>query len=72
MESYVNDIVTTAHQLNGIGLNVSDDWVGVLLLAGLPEKYRPMIMAMKNSGMIITGAAVKTKLLQELLRNMKM
>lgn len=66
METYVNEIVNTAHQLNGVGLKVDEEWVGMLLLCGLPETYRPMIMALENSGMKITGDAIKTKLLQEM------
>lgn len=39
--------------------------VGALLLAGLPEEYKPMIMALENSGIPITGDSVKVKLLQD-------
>ncbi|XP_058828385.1 uncharacterized protein LOC131688230 [Topomyia yanbarensis] len=66
MDEYVNQIVSTAHQLEGIGFPISEEWIGTLLLAGLPEEYRPMIMALENSGIAITGDAIKTKLLQEL------
>lgn len=65
MESYVNDIVTTAHKLSSIGFKLSDEFVGAFLLAGLPEEYRPMIMAIESSGMALTGDSIKTKLLQE-------
>ena len=65
MTDYVNQIVTTAHQLDGIGFAISAEWIGTLLLAGLPDEYRPMIMALENSGTPITGDAIKTKLLQE-------
>ncbi|XP_062538063.1 uncharacterized protein LOC134206375 [Armigeres subalbatus] len=65
MADYVNQIVMTAHQLDGIGFAISDVWVGTLLLAGLPDEYRPMNMALENSGTPITGDAIKTKLLQE-------
>ncbi|KXJ72145.1 hypothetical protein RP20_CCG018741 [Aedes albopictus] len=65
METYVNTIVATAHQLRGIGFDISEEWIGTLLLAGLPEEYRPMVMALENSGTAITGDIVKTKLLQE-------
>lgn len=37
----------------------------MILLAGLPEDYRPMIMALENSGVNITGDYIKTKLFQE-------
>lgn len=66
METFVNDIIATAHQLRGIGFEITDEWIGTLLLAGLPEEYRPMIMALVNSGAAITGDVIKTKLLQEI------
>lgn len=65
MEEYVSQIVTTAHKLNSIGLKVTDEWVGTFLLAGLNDEYRPMIMAIENSGVGITGDSIKTRLLQE-------
>ncbi|KAF7282370.1 hypothetical protein GWI33_002748 [Rhynchophorus ferrugineus] len=37
---------------------------GFLLLAGLPEKFSPMIMAIEHSGITISTDAIKTKLLQ--------
>lgn len=65
MEVYVNEIIGTAHKLNGVGMEVTDEWIGSFLLAGLSEEYRPMIMAIENSGADITGDSIKTKLLQE-------
>ena len=65
VDDYVNEIVTTAHKLSGLGFPVSDEWVGTLLLAGLPEEYRPMIMGIESSGMAITADAIKTKILQD-------
>jgi len=52
--------------LNGIGFKVDEEWIGSLLLAGLPEEYKPMIMGLESSGTPITGDAVKTKLLQDI------
>ncbi|GBP08161.1 hypothetical protein EVAR_2945_1 [Eumeta japonica] len=40
-------------------------WLGTLLLAGLPDEYKPMIMAIESSGVAITADSIKTKLLQE-------
>ncbi|XP_071582491.1 uncharacterized protein [Temnothorax nylanderi] len=65
VEEYVNQIITTAHQLNGVGLEVKDEWIGTLLLAGLSDSYKPMIMGLESSGMPITKDSIKTKLLQE-------
>lgn len=47
-----------------MGFEVNDEWVGTLLLAGLPDEYRPMIMGLESSGTKITGDSIKVKLLQ--------
>ncbi|XP_048481491.1 uncharacterized protein LOC105390889 [Plutella xylostella] len=65
VESYVNKVISCAHKLRNIGFLVDDEWLGTLLLAGLPETYRPMIMAMESSGVKISTDLVKTKILQE-------
>ncbi|KAJ8889956.1 hypothetical protein PR048_009461, partial [Dryococelus australis] len=61
---YVNNIITTAHKLQGINFEVSEEWIGTLLLTGLPEEYRPIIMGLESSGTPITEDSVKTKQLQ--------
>lgn len=65
MESYVSTVVTTAYHLSQADLQVSDKWVGAILLAGLPDEYSPMIMGIESSGIEISGEIIKTKLLQE-------
>lgn len=52
MEQYVNQLIETAQKLNRSGFKVDDEWVGLVLLAGLPEKFAPMIMAIEYSGII--------------------
>lgn len=63
MVSYVNQIVETAQKLKGTGFDISEEWIGSLLLAGLPNKFYPMIMAIEHSGIQITTDAIKTKLM---------
>lgn len=63
MASYVNQIVETSQRLRGTGFQIDDQWVGSLLLAGLPEKFSPMIMAIEHSGIAVTTDSIKTKLL---------
>ena len=46
-------------------MTLPDEWIGALLLAGLPPRYKPMIMALKSSGVDVTSGLVKTKLSQE-------
>lgn len=65
IEEFVNIIMSTAGKLAGTGMNVSDEWIGTLMLAGLPEYYQPMIMGIESSGVQISGDYVKTMLLQD-------
>jgi hypothetical protein len=65
IEGYVNEIMSAAHRSTAIGCEINQEWLGTVLLAGLAEKYGPMIMALESSGMVITGDSVKTKLLRE-------
>lgn len=65
MEDFVNRIISTAHKLSGAGMEINDEWIGTLLLAGLSSRYEPMIMAIENSGVSISSDKIKTKLLQE-------
>ena len=63
MTSYVTQIVETGQKLSGTGFNISDEWIGSLLLAGLPDRFSPMIMAIEHSGIPITTDPIKTKLM---------
>lgn len=69
MESYVNQLVETAQRLRRTGFQIDDEWVGSLLLAGLPELYSPMLMAIEHSGIKITTDSIKTKLLDMQVEN---
>ncbi|KAG5897613.1 hypothetical protein JTB14_028881 [Gonioctena quinquepunctata] len=63
MECYVTQLIETAQKLKGTGFQIDDSWIGSLLLAGLPEKYAPMIMAIEHSGIQLTVDSIRTKLL---------
>ncbi|GBP42186.1 Retrovirus-related Pol polyprotein from transposon TNT 1-94 [Eumeta japonica] len=63
MTSYVTQLVETGQKLSGTGFQINDEWIGCLLLAGLTEKYAPMIMAIEHSGIAITTDAIKSKLM---------
>ncbi|CAH1981400.1 unnamed protein product [Acanthoscelides obtectus] len=45
VETYTNQIVETSKKSRRAGLKIDEEWIGSLLLAGLPEKFAPMIMA---------------------------
>ncbi|KAK9685718.1 hypothetical protein QE152_g37725 [Popillia japonica] len=63
MEAYVNEVIETSQKLRRTGFCIDEEWIGSLLLAGLPEKFAPMIMAIEHSGLKIETDAIKTKLL---------
>lgn len=65
VDQYVNQVMTTAHRLTAIQFEVSEEWIGTFLLAGLPDEYKPMIMGIESSGLKITGDVIKAKLLQD-------
>lgn len=67
VESYVNKIMSAAHKLRNINFKVDDEWLGTLMLAGLPDTYKPMIMGLESSGVKISADLIKTKLLQEIV-----
>lgn len=63
IEEYVNVITTTAHTLKELDVEgeIKEEMVGALLLSGLPEEYKLMIIGLESSGTPITSNA---KLLQ--------
>lgn len=66
VEDYVSQIVTTSQKLGSIGFDVNDEWLGCLLLKGLPEAYRPMIMSLGSCGKKLSADSIKMKLLQDI------
>ncbi|XP_053699098.1 uncharacterized protein LOC128746073 [Sabethes cyaneus] len=65
VEEYVNEIMSTSHKLDEIGFKLDDEWLSLILLMGLPERYEPMIMSMDASGVNLTADIVKSKILQD-------
>lgn len=65
MREYIATIVNAAQQLNSIDFKVDDEWLANFLLYGLPESYKPMVMALDNTENKLTSDVIKTKLLQE-------
>lgn len=65
MEEYVTEVMSLAQQLADISSPIDDEFVGVIMLSGLPLEFDPMVMALESSGAEITSEFVKGKLLQE-------
>lgn len=65
IEDYVNKMMTTSLKVKKSGLKLDDEVTASLLLAGLPENFDPLVMAVENSGKTLTIDGVRTLLLQE-------
>ncbi len=63
MHSYIENITGTANKLNSIGFKITDDWLGAIMLAGLTDIYRPLIMSLEGSAATISADLIKMKLL---------
>lgn len=62
-DDYVSQIIETSQKLDRTGMKLDTSLVGSLLLAGLPERFAPMVMAIEHSGIEITTDVIKSKLL---------
>lgn len=60
---YVHLLMNMAHKLRGINCDVSKEWIGTFVLAGLPDVYKPMTI--ESSGVLTTLDSIRTKLLQD-------
>lgn len=65
MEDYVNRMSEIVIKLREKGFDIGDEWVAHFILAGLPEEFKPMIMALQNSGTTLNLTAIKLQLIQE-------
>lgn len=65
-EDYVNQMVMTSLKVKKAGFNIDDEVLASLLLAGLPDEFTPLVMAIDNSSTKLTSDGVKTLILQEI------
>lgn len=65
VEDYINRMTMTSSKVKRTGLKLDDEVIASLMLAGLPEEYKPLVMAIENSSTKLTIDSVKTLLLQE-------
>lgn len=63
MQDYVEKIIGASNKLISIGFEISDDWLGAILLAGLTDEYKPLIMSFEGSAAKVSADAIKMKLL---------
>lgn len=65
VEDYINRMTMTSSKVNKTGLKLDDELIASLMLAGLPEECKPLVMAIENSTTKLTVDTVKTLLLQD-------
>lgn len=63
MQDFIDKIKSTANKLMGIGFDISDEWLGAILLAGLTDEYAPMIMTIESNNQEISADAIISKLI---------
>ena len=65
MPDYINRLVMTSLKVKSAGLNIDDELTASLMLAGLPDEFRALVLAVENSASDLTLDAVKILLLQD-------
>lgn len=68
MENYVNAVMELGQKLNDIGSALEDEFLAIILLAGLPPSLDPLVLTLENLPKLTTDI-VKAKLLQEDVRD---
>lgn len=64
-EDYVSKIMMTAQKVKKTGLKLDDELIASLMLAGLPQNFDSLVMAVENSTKTLQIDEIKTLLLQE-------
>lgn len=64
MERYINTTLQYWNKTKVAGLQINEEVIASLLLGGLPDEFRPMILGIENSGQDLTIDYVKQVLLQ--------
>lgn len=63
MQQYADNILCCSNKLKGVGFDITDEWMGAILLAGLTDKFQPFIMGIEASEIRITSDTIVSKLL---------
>lgn len=64
-QEYVSQMVMMSLKVQQTGLTLEDELVASLMLAGLPDEFSPLVMAVENSKTKLSVDMVKNLLLQD-------
>lgn len=65
MQEYINAMVMTSIKIKTAGLDIGEEIVASLLLAGLPNEFKSLVLAIENSKKVLTVDSIKSLLLQD-------
>lgn len=65
IEAYINEVQATSQALQRIKSGLDDEFIGILMLAGLTEEYNPLVMTLEHSGRKLTSEAAISALMKE-------
>lgn len=65
MQEYINTMVMTSLKVQNAGLKIDEEVTASLMLAGLPDEFRALVLAIENSKTKLTVDVVKNLLLQD-------
>lgn len=57
--AYVTELLNVAQQLGELGKPIDDELLAAMMLAGLPEEYTPMRLALENTSITLTTNYIK-------------
>lgn len=63
MENYINQVIDTSQKLERCGFSLSQELIGSLMLAGLTDRFEPMVIAIEHAGIDVTADSIKSRLL---------
>lgn len=65
MADYLHRAISAYQELKTTGVKPDEELIAGIILANLPDRFEPLIMALKNCGEVITVDNVKNRLLAE-------
>lgn len=65
MEAYVTEVCAINQSLLAIKAGLDDEFIAIIMLAGLTDEYNPLVMAIEYSSTKITTESVMSALLKD-------
>lgn len=63
MQNYIDAIMNGSDKLQGIGFDITDEWLGAFLLTGLTDNFQPLIVALEATTSELKSDLIISKLL---------